>query len=308
MKPMRRRTFLRQSGLAVAGMVTAPYLLSARRGPERYKVTLLHTNDVHSRMEPFPAQAGDLAGLGGASRRTSLVRRIREVESEVLLLDAGDILQGTPYFNLFDGEVEFRAMEAMGYDAATLGNHDFDGGLPLLERRLPGLSFPMLNANYDFTETPLAGMVAPYRIFEKGPVRVGIFGLGVELAGLVPDKLYGGITYMDPLAISDRVAHHLKKEERCQLVVCLSHLGLEYPDDRVSDRTLAAHSTDIDIILGGHTHTLLREGVVVRNAAGGEVHIGQVGWGGAWLGRMDVWFERNFKGRCITCRAAKVSP
>jgi len=295
---MRRRTFLTRGALAAGSVLLDP--LSAWAGPSAggEKLTILHTNDVHSRMDPFPASAGPLAGLGGVARRAARILAIREAEPHVLLFDAGDMLQGTPYFNFFQGSVEFKAMNAMAYDAATIGNHDFDGGLGLLQREIPLMDFPLLSANYDFSETILAGMVPPWRIFTRGPLRVGVFGLGVELQGLVPPDLYAATRYLDPLEVAGRVSRHLRREEGCHLIVCLSHLGYQYKEEhKVSDRILAESSRDIDLILGGHTHTLLLEPVVFPNAEGLPVLVAQTGWGGAVLGRIDIWFDKRFRRR-----------
>lgn len=296
---MKRRTFIYDSALMAGGLFLEPWSMLADPEPDPYRLTILHTNDVHSRMDPFPDSAGGLAGLGGAARRTAVIRAIRQREAHVLLLDAGDMLQGTPYFNVFQGEVEFGAMRAMGYDAATIGNHDFDGGLELLDRHLPGLGFSLLSANYDFSGTVLADRIPAWQVFRKGPIRVGVFGLGIALDGLVPPALYGATRYEDPLQAAARVSRHLRREERCHLVVCLSHLGYRYEDDRVSDEVLASGSEDIDLILGGHTHTLLREPVMKTNARGKQVLIAQVGWGGAYLGRLDVRFDKALRTKRI---------
>lgn len=296
---MKRRTFLIQGALAAGGLVVEPWTALAHSDPDPHRLTILHTNDVHSRMDPFPETAGALAGLGGAARRASLIRSIREREPQVLLLDAGDMLQGTPYFNVFQGEVEFRAMREMAYDAATIGNHDFDGGLELLDRHLPGLGFNLLSANYDFSDTPLAGRIKGWQVFQKGALRIGVFGLGVALEGLVPPALYGATRYLDPLPVAEKVSRHLRREEGCHLVICLSHLGYRYEDSRISDDVLASSGSDIDLILGGHTHTLLREPVLKANAQGHPVVIAQVGWGGAYLGRLDVQFEKGLRSHRI---------
>lgn len=297
---MERRTFLKHTTMTTAGLILHQGILPASTDPERYKLTILHTNDVHSRLDPFPMNGTRLQGLGGVARRAALVRKIRSEEPNVLLLDAGDMLQGTPYFNMFDGEPEFTTMSAMGYDAGMLGNHDFDGGLDLLDRQWHHLRFPVLNANYDVRNTVLEGRVRDRIILEHGPIRIGLFGVGIELDGLVPEKLFGGVRYLDPVAVASQMARQLKREG-CHLVVCLSHLGYRYDNERISDVKLARASEDIDIIIGGHTHTFLDQPDVVGNRLGSPVYIGQVGWAGVTLGRMDIWFEKNYRGRCITC-------
>ena len=155
------------------------------------KLTILHTNDQHSRIEPFDSSYTKNPNQGGFARRASLIKNIREQEKNVLLLDCGDIFQGTPYFNMFGGELEFKLMSMMGYDAATMGNHDFDNGLEGFLKALPNAKFPFVTSNYDFKNTILDGKTLDYKIFNKDGIKVGIFGLGVELAGLVGKKQYG---------------------------------------------------------------------------------------------------------------------
>ena len=281
-------------------------MLAGINDPERFKLTILHTNDVHSRLDPFPMDGSRMQGLGGVAQRATMIRQIRQETPNVLLVDAGDMLQGTPYFNVFGGEPEFSSMSAMHYDVGILGNHDFDGGLELLDKQWHHLNFPILNANYRVTGTPLEGRVGDFRILEKGPIRIGVFGLGIALDGLVPSSLFGGVRYEDPVPIANRTARFLKKKG-CHLVICLSHLGFHYEgEDRISDMILAEKSEDIDVIIGGHTHTLLEKPEVVRNRQGEPVYIGQVGWAGTVLGRMDIWFEKNYKSKCVTCKATPI--
>jgi 5'-nucleotidase len=303
---MRRRTFIRDSFVYATGLTVGGPTMFKDTSPDTHHLTLLYTNDVHSRIDPFPDAVKDLGGLGGASRRATMIKEIRAREKNLLLLDAGDMLQGTPYFNLFDGKVEIKTMTAMGYDAATLGNHDFDGGMQLWPDLQQYRGFQLLSANYDFRDTPLYDQVKPYQVFKKGPIKVGVFGLGVELQGLVPEKLYGHTRYLDPLKEADKVANLLKKEEGCHLVVCLSHLGYRYKDKKVSDLDLAAQSTHIDLIIGGHTHTLLKEPEVINNLIGKPVSITQMGWGGAYLGRVDIAFERDYKRKLVKSRALPI--
>lgn len=302
---MKRRDFLYRSALG-GGVLLVPRLagaLSERRLP---RLTILHTNDWHSRVDPFPDDGSRNAGQGGAVRRAALIEQIRAVEPEVLLLDSGDIFQGTPYFNFFLGELEMKLMSQMGYDAATIGNHDFDGGLENLANQSAKSSFPLLNANYDLTGTPLAQRVQPYRVFERAGVRVGVFGLGIDLVGLVPPKLYGPIRYQDPVTVGNATAEKLKSEEGCDLVICLSHLGFRYRDDKISDVTLAAGSRNIDLILGGHTHTFLDRPVVVDDVDGRPVVINQVGFAGLRLGRLDIAFPRTGEVKCVACSNLRV--
>jgi len=289
---MDRRNFLRTSAVTAAGLSVAGLPFSAFAADVGYhKLTILHTNDLHSRIEPF--ESGRNKGLGGFARRAALIDKIRAQEKNVLLLDAGDIFQGTPYFNFFGGELEMKLMSEMGYDAATIGNHDFDAGIDGLEKQLVHTNFPLLSSNYDFTDTIMHNKTKDALIVKKGKLKIGIFGLGIELDGLVPEKLYGNTKYLDPLPIALASAGRLKHDEDCDFVILLSHLGYKYRSSRVSDMTLAEQSKDIDLIIGGHTHTFLREPTVVANAEGKTMLVNQVGFGGINLGRIDVYFSKD---------------
>lgn len=304
---LSRRIFLRKAAvggglLLVPGAGAAASLLAA--GTPR--LTILHTNDWHSRIDPFPDDGGRNANQGGAVRRLRLIQQIRAAEPNVILLDSGDIFQGTPYFNFFSGELEMKLMTQMGYDAATIGNHDFDGGMENLATQLKHADFPMLSANYDFSGTPLAGKTLEHQIFERGGIRIGVFGLGIELDGLVPESLYGKTTYMDPVEKGNATAALLRHQKKCDLVICLSHLGYKYREDKIDDVKLAANSKDIDVILGGHTHTFLNEPTEVNNLLGDPVIINQVGFGGLRLGRLDITFPGNSRRRCVACNNLRV--
>ena len=255
------------------------------------RLTILHTNDVHSRLEPFPMDGGKYEGQGGVAMRAALIEKIRREEQHVLLLDAGDIFQGTPYFNLYKGEPEIKAMSMMKYDAATMGNHDFDAGVEGFAKQLPHANFPIVIANYDFTETALEGKTKPYQIFTKGKIKIGVFGVGIKLKGLVPEDAYGRTKYIEPIQIAKSISEKLKKKEKCDLVICLSHLGYSYNYNKVSDMILAKETEHIDLIIGGHTHTFLDRPTVMKNKIGKEVVINQVGWGGLRLGRLDYIFD-----------------
>lgn len=289
-----RRDFLKRAALASASMCLPLNALAGGRdgGPV---LTILHTNDVHSRIDPFPENDRKFPGLGGASRRAELIDVIRRESDHVLLLDAGDIVQGTPYFNFFEGELEYRLMDEMGYDAATIGNHDFDAGIDVLATRIASAGFPMVNCNYKVRGTALESLVRPYHIIGTGPLKIGLTGLGVRLDGLVSPRLYGGVKYEDPVNAVNDVAAHLKHHLHCDYVIVLSHLGHSYSDDRISDLRLAAESVDIDLIIGGHTHTFLDQPATVNNRNGLPVVVNQAGWAGVWLGRLDVAFDRKKK-------------
>ena len=270
------------------------FSLSSMKAMERRpKVTVLHTNDTHSRIDPFPENHKSYPNQGGVSRRMSMINAIREQEEQVLLLDAGDIFQGTPYFNVYKGEPELKLMSAMGYDAATMGNHDFDGGLEGFLDVLPHAGFPFLCANYDFKNTPIEGKTISHTVFQKGSIKVGVFGVGVELHGLVPANLYGATKYIDPVKVANEQATILRNDYHCELVICLSHLGYNPRHNRMCDKVLAAETENIDLIIGGHTHTFMAEPEAAKNKAGKPVLINQVGWAGLVLGRIDFYFDEK---------------
>ncbi|MFC6997679.1 bifunctional metallophosphatase/5'-nucleotidase [Rufibacter roseus] len=303
---MKRREFIKNTVAGTAGLslLGLPGLGMAASCP--IKLTILHTNDQHSRIEPFPNDGRKYGGMGGMARRASLVKQIRAQEPNVLLLDAGDIWQGTPYFNFFGGEVEFKLMTQMGYDAATLGNHDFDNGLEGLQKQLPHAGFPFIIANYDFTGTILEGKFNPYKVFVKQGVRVGVFGLGIQLKGLVADNHIGNTKYLDPVATANKMVKTLREEEKVDLVICLSHLGYAYETDKISDRKLAQQVSGIDLIIGGHTHTFLDEPERITHPSGHETLVNQVGWSGINLGRIDFTFD--IKKKTKTATTASVLP
>lgn len=298
---MRRRNFIHQFSAAGALITTGTFPIDALSKPEFQRLTILHTNDVHSRIDPFPMDGSRMQGLGGAARRSAMIDAIRLEESNVLLLDSGDIFQGTPYFNMFGGEVEFKVMSEMQYDAATIGNHDFDAGMDGLLKQMPHATFPFVISNYDFSDTLLNGHTRSYSVFQKGDIKVGVFGLGIELYGLVPDALYGETRYLEPIVSANATAALLREDEKCDYVICLSHLGYKYQEKKVSDVVLAEQSSNIDLILGGHTHTFMDRPELYANADGKPVLINQTGWGGVRLGRIDMTFELNRKNRCVSC-------
>ena len=281
------------AGAILAGSRLTSELLADEKA---YRLTVLHTNDVHSRIDPFPMDGSANQGLGGVAARAGIIEKIRTEEEHVLLLDAGDIFQGTPYFNFYKGEPEIKAMSAMGYDAATIGNHDFDAGLENLATQLTNhASFPMLVANYDFSGTPMEYKYQPYKIFKKGKIKTGVFGIGIEMDGLISKNLYGNTKYLDPVRKSNEIAYKLKKDNNCDLVICLSHLGNTYSSNKVSDKHLATESENIDLVIGGHTHTFLPNPLVYKNKKGSDVLVNQVGWAGINLGRLDFDFTKISK-------------
>lgn len=281
---MKRRQFIKQTAFSLLALGLRPLNSFSK---DLQNLTILYTNDWHSRIEPFPMDGSRNQGLGGAAKRAALIKKIRSEENNVLLLDAGDIFQGTPYFNLFGGELEFKLMSEMGYDAATMGNHDFDAGLEGFKKQLPHAHFPFIVSNYDFSNTILKDDILPYKIIQKGSLKIGIVGVGIELEGLVPAKLYGNTQYLDPIKKANHYAGYLKQKKHCDLIICLSHLGYKYRNDKVSDQVLAKESENIDIILGGHTHTFLRQPDKIINNSGKNVWVCQTGWAGISLGRID---------------------
>lgn len=261
--------------------------------PKLTKLTILHTNDVHSRLDPFPMDGSRNAGRGGIVRRATLIDQIRKEQPNVLLFDAGDLFQGTPYFNLYKGEPEVQAMNRMRYDASTIGNHDFDGGMDNMVTQFGKAAFPFLIANYDFKNTEMNGRTEPYRIFKKEGLKIGVFRLGIQPEGLISKDLYKETVYTEPVETANAVAATLRNEKQCDYVICLSHLGYQYSNSTISDRVLASKTRNIDLIIGGHTHTFLDAPVNVLSQDGLPVLINQVGFAGIYLGRIDLTFERG---------------
>ena len=292
---MKRRDFIQKTAASSVVLGLSNIGINTIISPETKKITILHTNDVHSHIDPFPADHPRNANMGGAARRAALIESIRKEEENVLLLDAGDIFQGTPYFNYYGGELEFKLMSMMQYDLATMGNHDFDNGIDGFYAQLPHAEFEFVSANYDFKNTVLNEIVKPYKIFNKDGIKIGIFGLGVELDGLVDKKLYKETIYNNPVEIAQDMTRILKEEQKCDLVICLSHLGFSYKNEpyKVSDLELAKKTNNIDLIIGGHTHTFLDKPVVEKNSEGKDVLINQVGCYGINLGKIDFYFSND---------------
>lgn len=293
---MKRRNFIQQTAagtaLATLGSLGLQSFTSTKKAS---KITILHTNDVHSHIDSFGPEDGRNANKGGVARRASLIDAIRKENPNTLLLDAGDIFQGTPYFNYYGGELEFKLMSKLKYDAATIGNHDFDNGINGLYAQLPHAEFQFISANYDFSNTILDTHVKPYKIFKKGDIKIGVFGLGVKLEGLVNASMYKETKYLDPVEISQDMTRILKEDEQCDLIICLSHLGYHYKKspDKICDLNLASATKDIDLIIGGHTHTFLSKPTVVKNIEGKNMLVNQVGCYGINLGKIDFYFDMN---------------
>ena len=289
---MNRKTFLKNSLFGTAGVSLALNNLSC---DSMRRITILHTNDVHSHIEPFSKDHSEFPNKGGFERRSTIINKIRKENQNTILLDAGDIFQGTPYFNFYGGEIEFKLMSMLKYDAVTIGNHDFDNGIDGLNKQLSNATFDIISSNYDFSNTVLDSKINNYKIYNKSGIKIGVFGLGIELEGLVSKELYKETKYLDPIEIANDTAKKLKEIEKCDLVICLSHLGYKYEKltNRVCDVNLAKQTKDIDLIIGGHTHTFMSEPLITYNKADKKVLINQAGCFGLYLGRIDFLFDNN---------------
>lgn len=252
-------------------------------------LVILHTNDTHSQITP--QTTGEGKGLGGYERREAYINKVRSENENVLLLDAGDFSQGSPYFTLFDGDVEIELMNALGYDAACLGNHEFDNGQQELARRAGNAAFPILSANLDFSRTPLDGIIKPYAIVEKGGMRIGIIGLTTNLRNLVSAGSLTDLGWEHPVKVLNSLALELKHTHKCDLIIALTHCGFDAgSENNPGDTMLAEKSENVDIIIGGHSHTRLEEMKVFKNLLGKDVIVLQDGEKGEYVGRLDLWF------------------
>ena len=290
-----RRTFLKQTilggGALALGLIPKELFASG----ELVRLTVMHTNDMHCHLDPFPADHAEYPGKGGLVRIASMVNQCRKENPNLLLLDAGDMFQGTPYFNYFKGNLIVKVMSKMGYDAGTIGNHEFDNGMGDILSAIDNANFPLISSNYDFSDTLLNGHVKTQLILEKGGVKVGIYGLGIELNGLVGTLNYGKTRYLDPLTTALKMESVLKNDYKCDLVICLSHLGLSYEHNKISDVTLAPQTKYTDLIVGGHTHSFLEKPLVLKNADGNPIVVNQAGWAALETGRIEFLFDRVSK-------------
>src|ERR1044072_2025795 len=262
-------------------------LLEAAAGEKLF--TILHTNDTHSQIDPIPANDRTYPDKGGVARRATLVKRIRKENPNTLLIDAGDVFQGTPYFNFYKGEVEYKSMSLIGYDVVTLGNHDFDNGVDALAAAMKFANFEFVSTNYDVHGTPLESRVRPYAVRTFGDVRVGLFGLGISPDNLITPENFKGVKYLDPVSTARDVVRLLRDREKCQLVIGMSHLGY-YPNPKgneIGDTQVAAQVSGIDFIASGHTQTFMEKPVLQKNPAGKDTIIFQVGKSGIYVGRID---------------------
>lgn len=283
-------------GLALSMLMVQPVQLQAKNKKVSKTVkqlVVLHTNDTHSCVMPLNPNLADtaMADRGGYLRRVSMINEERKTDPDLLLFDSGDFSQGSPYYSLFKGDVEVGLMNEMKYDAATIGNHEFDFGIDNMVRIFKMAKFPIVCANYDFTGTPLAGIVKPYTILYRKGVKIGVFGLCPELKGLVSTANYGCIKYEDPIAKGKEMAEFLKKKEKCDVVICLSHLGWNI--DGIDDTELVPGTRNIDLVLGGHSHTYFKDLEYLKNLDGKLVPIDQNGKSAIWVGKMVLDLTKN---------------
>lgn len=249
-------------------------------------IVILHTNDTHSRIEPIPESDRIAGNKGGVVRRMNYIEQVRKENKNVLLFDAGDFLQGTPYFNLFKGEVETEAMNMMRYDAVTLGNHEFDYGLEALEKVVRRAKFPIISSNYDFSGTPLNNLIKPYLIFKKDGVKIGVIAINIQPRGLIASGNYDGMKFLQPERVANELALKLKTTDRCDMVICLSHLGY------TADKRLVEQTRNIDIVIGGHSHTNMKTPDMLKNIDNKDVMVFQTAGRGIYVGRIDVELEK----------------
>lgn len=286
-----RRTFIKTVAAGGLGFAAMPQMVLAGNNTQR--LLILHTNDIHCRFEPFPETDPKYAGKGGLNRISAYVKAMRQRNPDLLLFDCGDFSQGTPYFNFFKSEVVLRLMSEMKYDAGTIGNHEFDNGLQGMHEGFGFANYPLVSSNYDFSDTIMAGRIKENLVLERNGIRIGIYGLGVGLSGLVDPLKSGATKYLDPLETALNQEYFLKKEMKCDLVFCLSHLGYEYASDLISDKVLAAKTHLTDLILGGHTHSFLDKPVDIQNASGKHVIVNQAGWAALALGKIELLVEKE---------------
>ena len=292
---MKRRYFLEKITSSTIFGLSIPFLSFDNINFHSKKITILHTNDVHSHIDPFPSNDPLNPNGGGVIARAKIINKFRKENPNTLMFDAGDIFQGTPYFNFFGGEIELKLMSKLGYNASTLGNHEFDNGIKKLSESLKYANFSFINSNYNLKNTPLENKVKKYEIFNIDEIKVGVFGLGIALNGLVEKNLYNGLEYLDPIEITNDITYELKKDHKCDIVICLSHLGFKYDQrkEEMCDLILAKKTKNIDLIIGGHTHTFMKKPVEVTNLVGEKVLINQVGCFGINIGKIDFYLSNE---------------
>ncbi len=286
-----RRRFIKKGLVLLGGTLTLPIskILASPTSLENKKkrrICVLHTNDFHSHFESFPANHPTWPSQGGINQLGGLIQEIRKTEENVVLFDCGDVFQGTPYFNFFEGKPELEWMKNMGYHAGTLGNHDFDLGIEHLAKLRKNNPIPLVNCNYNFEQSPLKDIVKKHIIIEKGGIKMGITGASINLEGLLTTDMYKGIVYNDPILPIQKEVDYLRNHEKCDLVFVLSHLGYEYSEEKIDDLKLAKNTYGIDAIMGGHTHTFLEKPTTMKNSKGKDVIVNQAGWAGLRLGKL----------------------
>jgi len=269
--------------------------LSAITWAQEKSLVVLHLNDTHSRIEPFPENEATYPNRGGTVRLDNYANQARKVAKNVLLFYCGDMVQGTPYFNWYKGDAEIAAANLMKTDAACLGNHEFDNGMESLSKMVKKAKFPFIATNLDFSGTPMDGLTKKYHIIKRNGIKIGIIGLTINLEGLVSKSNSEGVKYFDPVESANAMATFLKEKKKCDLIICLSHLGYYSKEERMGDITVAKKSRYIDVILGGHTHTFMSEPDRELNADGHEVVINQTGVNGIYFGRLDIVMEKKTK-------------
>lgn len=276
--------------LTILTIVLTATITAVAKGKQ---LLILHTNDTHSCVIPLNSNLADtmLAGRGGFLRRAAMIDQMRKEDKELLLLDSGDFSQGSPYYTMFKGDVETELMNIMGYDAATIGNHEFDFGLDNMARLFKKVNFPIVCANYDFTGTVVEGLVKPYVVIKRKGVKIGIFGLSPKLEGLVMASTCAGVKYLDPIKTANDIADKLKNEEKCDVVICLSHLG--WDEAGLNDMEMMAKTRNIDLVLGGHSHSYFQKLNYVRNLDGKEIPNDQNGKHGIFVGKITLTLEKG---------------
>lgn len=287
---LTRRKFIFSTALSTAALLSAPRLLAAN-GLDR--LLILHTNDLHCHLEPFPENDAKYPGKGGLNRISAYVKQMRKQNPDLLLFDCGDFSQGTPYYNFYKADIILKLMSSMGYNAGTIGNHEFDSGLTSLKTSLQQANFPIISSNYDFSRTTLAGSIKENLVIEKKGLRIGIYALGIELLGLVGKSLSEETIYLNPLETALKQEQYLKEEMKCDMVICLSHLGFEFDTPKICDKIIARETNFTDLILGGHTHTFLDSPVEEINKRGNPVVVNQAGWASLMLGQIEFYFEND---------------
>ena len=270
-------------------------LVLAGNAQEKKQLVILHTNDTHSTILPLKSTFEDsiVAGKGGVVRRMNLISEERRKSPELLLFDSGDFSQGSPFYTMFKGDVEVGVMNTMGYDASTLGNHEFDNGMDNLARLAKMANFPLVCCNYDFTGSVLEGLIKPWITIMRNGVKIGVFGLAPELKGIVMENAINGVRYIDPIKATQEAADYLRNVEKCDLIICLSHTGWDLWPKYIDDNHVFAATRNVDLILGGHSHTFMERLEYATDIDGKKVPVDQNGNFGAYVGKLTINLEEN---------------